>query len=279
MKRRDFLNLAAGGAALALMQPSGLAANGRRIKQVGLQLYTIRNEMQKDFEGSLARVAQIGFKEVEFAGYYDRTPRQVKQVLKNNNLRSPSAHIGFAAFRDDLPKTIETAKILGQKYLVCPSLPQDVRRSSDDYKRLAELFNRFGSDCRKAGLVFAYHNHAFEFEAMDGRLPYDILLEETDPKLVTMEMDLYWVVRAEQDPLRYFDRYPGRFALLHVKDMEDSPGRGFAEVGRGSLDFKKIFQASRKAGAKHFIVEQDQTPGDPFESIKISYDYLKDLRY
>jgi sugar phosphate isomerase/epimerase len=279
MNRRHFLSLAAGGASLALIQSSGLAANGRRIKQIGLQLYTIRDAMQKDFEGSLARVAEIGYREVEFAGYFNRTPQQVKQLLKKNSLRSPSTHVGLGAFREDLSKNIETAKILGQKYLVCPSLPQNERRSIDDYRRLAEFFNRVGDDCRKAGLVFAYHNHAFEFDAMNGRLPYDVLLEETDPKLVAMEMDLYWVVRAGHDPLRYFDRHPGRFPLLHVKDMENEPGQGFAEVGRGRLNFKKIFQASKKAGARHFIVEQDRTPGDPFESIKISHDYLRNLRY
>jgi sugar phosphate isomerase/epimerase len=279
MNRRHFLNLAAGGASLALLQSSGLAANGRRVKPVGLQLYTIRDAMQKDFEGSLQRVAQIGYEEVEFAGYFNRTPQQVKQLLKKNKLRAPSTHIGLAAFRDQLTENIKMAKVIGHKYLVCPSLPQNERQSIDDYKRLAALFNRIGADCRKAGLTFAYHNHAFEFEAMEGRLPYDVLLEETDPKLVTMELDLYWMVRAGHDPLQYFDRYPGRFALFHVKDMGEAPGHDFAEVGRGTLDFKSIFQASKKAGARHFIVEQDRTPGDPFESIRISWEYLKDFRY
>lgn len=276
MNRRTFVKtIGAGG--LAALSGSRLVA--AQIKRIGLQLYTIRNEMEKDFEGSLARVAQIGYKDVEFAGYFGRTPQQVKDLLKKNGLKSPSAHIGLNVFEEDLPKAIETGRILGQKYLVCPSLPEQRRKTVDDFKKLAELFNRFGAECKKAGIGFAYHNHAFEFQPIAGQMPYDLLLQNTDPKLVKMEMDIYWVVKANQDPVAYFQKYPGRFALVHVKDMDTTPDRGFAEVGRGNLDFKKIFGQSKKAGIKHYIVEQDRTPGNPFDSIKISWEYLNKLRY
>ena len=276
MNRRIFMKTVGAGGLVMLAEPGLMAA---RVKPIGLQLYTVRNEMEKDFEGSLAKVAQIGYKEVEFAGYFGRTPQQVKEILKKNRLKTPSSHIGLNLFEQDLPKTLETGKILGQEYLVCPSLPEPRRKTADDFKKLAELFNRLGAECKKAGMGFAYHNHNFEFQPIEGQMPYDLLLQNTDPKLVQMEMDLYWVVKAGQDPVQFFEKHPGRFALVHVKDMDTTPQKGFAEVGRGNMDFKRIFGASKKAGIKHYIVEQDRTPGNPFDSIKISWDYLSKFQY
>jgi sugar phosphate isomerase/epimerase len=276
MDRRIFMKTVSAGG-LAALAGSDLMAT--RVKPIGLQLYTVRNEMEKDFEGSLAKVAQTGYKEVEFAGYFGRTPQQVKDILKKNGLKTPSVHIALDLFEKELPKTIETGKFLGQEYLVCPFLPPERRKTADDFKKLAEVFNRLGAECQKAGMGFAYHNHNFEFQPVDGQMPYDLLLEGTDPKLVHMEMDLYWVVKANQDPVHYFDKYPGRFPLVHVKDMDTTPEKGFAEVGRGNMDFKRIFGASQKAGIKHYIVEQDRTPGNPFDSIKISWDYLSKFQY
>ncbi len=276
MNRRIFMKTVGAGGLVMWAEPGLMAA---RVKPIGLQLYTVRNEMEKDFEGSLAKVAQIGYKEVEFAGYFGRTPQQVKEILKKNRLKTPSSHIGLNLFEQDLPKTLETGKILGQKYLVCPSLPEARRKTVDDFKKLAELFNRLGAECKKAGMGFAYHNHNFEFQPIEGQMPYDLLLQNTDPKLVQMEMDLYWVVKAGQDPVQFFEKHPGRFALVHVKDMDTTPQKGFAEVGRGNMDFKRIFGASKKAGIKHYIVEQDRTPGNPFDSIKISWDYLSKFQY
>jgi len=277
MNRRGFLTAAIGSS--IGFQFLRQEAFGAKVKRIGLQLYTVRDQMQKDFEGTLARVAQTGYDEVEFAGYFSKTPQEVKQILKKNGLKTPSSHIGLELFEKELPKTIETAKILGQKYLVCPFLAENQRKTIDDYKKLADLFNKVGADCKKAGLRFAYHNHAFEFESKDGQMPYDVLLQSTDPKLVKMELDLYWLVKANQDPVAYFNKYPGRFELVHVKDMDKTPKQDFAAVGTGSMDFKTIFQASKKGGIKHYIVEQDRTPGDPFEAIKISHDYLTKFVY
>lgn len=277
MNRRGFLSTTIGSA--VGFQFLRQDAFGARVKKIGLQLYTVRSEMQKDFEGTLARVAQVGYDEVEFAGYFNKSPREVKQILAKNGLKTPASHVGLDLFEKECAKTVETAKTLGQKFLVCPSLPETRRKTIDDFKKLAELFNKLGADCRKAGLQFAYHNHAFEFEAKDGQMPYDVLLQNTDPKLVQMEMDLFWVVKANQDPVAYFNKYPGRFALVHVKDMDKTPERSFAEVGTGTMDFKTIFRASKKAGIRHYIVEQDRTPGNPFDSIKISHDYLTRFEY
>jgi len=283
INRRTFLKTttrgALGGLCLMSLGRAESKAAVRKINKVGLQLYTVRREMAKDFDGSLQKVAAVGYKEVEFAGYYERTPQQVKVVLDRYGLAAPSAHVALKALRDELEKSIEAAKVIGHRYLICPWLEPGERKTLDDYKKLAADLNRVGEACRKAGIQLGYHNHDFEFAPSDGKLPYDLLLAETDAKLVKMELDLYWITKAKQDPFAYFDKYPGRFELFHVKDMDQTPKQGFAEVGRGSIDFKRIFAAGQKAGVKHYIVEQDETPGSPFDSIKVSFDYLKQLEF
>jgi sugar phosphate isomerase/epimerase len=154
-----------------------------------------------------------------------------------------------------LVRTLETAKILGQSYIVCAWIDAELRRKPDVWKRAAERFNRAGETSKKLGIQFAYHNHDFEFTPINGRLPYDILLAETDPELVKMEMDLYWITKGGQDPVQYFDRHLGRFPLVHVKDM-DKNGE-FADVGSGTIDFARIFARSETAGIRHYLVEHD----------------------
>ncbi|HET9409853.1 MAG TPA: sugar phosphate isomerase/epimerase [Candidatus Sulfotelmatobacter sp.] len=263
-----------------------------RIEAIGLQLYTVRKNMKHDFEGTLAKVASIGYKEIEFAGYFKHTPQQVRTLIDKYSLTSPACHLDYDVFTDEnLPQQIESAKVIGQSYLVNPWIPEKQRKTQDHWKRVAERFNHVGELCKNAGLEFAYHNHWFEFIPLEGKLPYDTLLESTDPNLVKMEMDLCWVTVGGGDPLKYFDRYPGRFPLVHVKDVKKLPkvtasgGRDFGssmkdmtEVGSGIIDWKRIFAQSEKAGIKHYIVEHDQ-PRQPFESIKTSYEYLRQLRW
>jgi sugar phosphate isomerase/epimerase len=259
-----------------------LSAAGRRLSKIGLQLYTVRRELEKDFAGTLEKVAALGFREVEFAGYFKHSPRDVKTILARYQLSSPSAHISTAALRGTLQEEIEAAHAIGHQYLVCAYLPPEERRSLDDYKKLVELFNRAGERLKKVGIQFGYHNHDFEFTTIaggEGRLPYDVILAGTDPRLVKMELDLYWITKAGQDPLKYFAVYPGRFPLLHLKDMDATPKHFFTEVGQGTIDFKKILAAAQVEGVKHYFVEQDETPGSPFSSIQLSIDYLKRLEY
>jgi len=282
INRRRFLKTAAGASFGGLwVAQTGFSRNfvKNKMKAIGLQLYTVRNQMEKDFDDTLAKVASTGFKEVEFAGYYNRTPQQVKSVLSANGLTSPSAHVSLKALSDDWQKTIETAAAIGHRYLICAYLVPEERKSLDDYKRHADTFNRAGEACKKAGIQFGYHNHDFEFPALDGSVPFDLLLQKTDPKLVKIELDLYWIIKAKQDPLKYFAAHPGRFPLLHVKDMDSTPKQFFTEVGRGVIDFKPIFAQSGKAGVKHYFVEQDQCPGSPLDSIKVSFDYLSKLEF
>ena len=261
----------------AVLANESLAA--RKLDKIGVQLYSVRNEMAKDFEGSLKKIAELGYKQVEFAGYYNRTPQQVKALLDQLGLESPSAHVPIQALRQDPAKAIETAKAIGHRYVICPYLDASERKTLDQYKQHAALFNQVGEACRKAGLKFAYHNHDFEFMPIDGKLPFDLLLAETQKDLVQIELDLYWTVKAKQDPLAWLKKHPGRFAAFHVKDMDNTPRGFFTEVGRGVIDFKPIFAAGQKAGVELFIVEQDATPGSPFDSLKISADYLKTFEF
>jgi sugar phosphate isomerase/epimerase len=283
INRRNFLNTATHSAlgALALAGLKSLDTNivTTKLSKIGLQLYTLRKEMEKDFEGSLQKVAAIGYNEVEFAGYYSRTPNQVKEILARYGLEAPSAHVSLADLRMKLDASIDAAKVIGHKLLVCPYLNPDDRKTIDNYKRHAETFNKAAAACRQAGIEFGYHNHEFEFIPIDGQVPLDVLLAETDKDLVKIELDLYWIKRGNQDALSYMKKYPGRFIAFHVKDMDNTPQQSFTEVGRGIINFKDIFAQTKSAGIKYYIVEQDQCPGSPFDSIKISHDYLRNLNF
>lgn len=287
INRRSFLSTATqsvigAGVITALNRIEGKAA-ATKLSSIGVQLYTVRGEMAKDFEGSLQKIAAIGYKEVEFAGYYNKSPKDVRAILDRYGLTAPATHAPLADVQTKLDKAIEAAKIIGHQFLICPYLEDKDRRTLDDYKRHAETFNRAGEACSKAGIQFGYHNHDFEFEAKDGqkgeKLPYDLLLAETDKNLVKMELDLYWIAKANQSPLAYMEKHQDRFVLFHVKEMDNTPKRGITEVGRGVIDFKTIFAKAPAGAIKHYFVEQDTCPGSPFDSIKVSFDYLKQLEF
>jgi sugar phosphate isomerase/epimerase len=285
MNRRSFLHRGLCGAVSLGAARFGLRASSsarRKLSKVGLQLYTVRKELEKNFAGTLEEVAALGFLEVEFAGYFKYTPQEVKSILDRYQLSAPSAHISTDTLRGNLQEAIEAAQIIGHQYLVCGYVPAEERRSVDDYKKFVDLLNYAGERMRKVGIQFGYHNHDFEFAPIvggEGKLPYDLILAGTDPQVVKMEMDLYWITKAGQDPLKYFSAYPGRFPLVHVKDMDNTSRHFFTEVGQGTIDFKRIFAVAQKAGVKHYFVEQDETPTSPFSSIKLSMDYLKRLEF
>ncbi|MBV6522584.1 MAG: Inosose dehydratase [Gemmatimonadaceae bacterium] len=278
--RREFLHGAAmrlGAAAIGgrlLRSPEQVAAS-RSIERLGIQLYTLRSRMQESVESTLARVAAIGYAEVEFAGYFDRTPAQVATMLKANGLRAPSAHITLDQIRNSWPRTLDVAGTIGHAYLVCAFIDAK-ERTADSYNRIADEFNRAGEQARAHGIRFAYHNHDFEFAAVGSTLPYDMLLAQCDADLVQMELDLYWINKARRDPLDYFARYPGRFPLVHVKDMASSGA--MADAGAGSLPFGRYFAQATTAGIRHYFVERDD-PVDPFQSAERSFRYLKSLEF
>lgn len=272
--RRRFLFQTASLGATSLL-PSLTFAQDRRVERIGLQLYTLRRDMTRDFEGTLARVAGLGYREMEFAGYFGRSARDVKRVLDRNGLTSPAAHIQLNAVRSNLEREIEYAVELGQTHIVVPSLPGN-ERSLDDYRRHADTLNNAGEACRRAGLKMGYHNHNYEFEQTGGQVHFDILLNETQPDLVDFELDLFWITVAGSDPLSYFVSHPGRFTMLHVKDR-DTHGR-MADVGRGTIDFAGIFAHADTAGFKHYFVEHDN-PGNGLASIASSIYTVRNLRF
>lgn len=255
--------------------PSPLAAPPR-LSPVGVQLYTVRAQMQADVEATLARVARIGYREVEFAGYFRRTPAEIRSALRANGLTAPSSHIPLEMTRDaeQWDRLLDDARVMGHRYLVVAWTPADLRRTLDDWRRIGELFNRAGERAHGHGIQFAYHNHDYEFVELDGRLPFDVLLESSDPNLVQVEMDLFWIRKGGQDPLVYFERWPERFPMVHVKDMTGD-GR-MVDVGAGVIDWCRILGRARQAGIRHYFVEHDEPP-DAFASITASYQALRAL--
>jgi sugar phosphate isomerase/epimerase len=282
ISRKEFLKTSA--LALSLPLLGKVNAFTKPLKNVGLQLYTLRNELSKDPEGILKKVADIGYKEVETFGYaggkfFGKTPGEFKSLLSDLGLITPSGHYMPNNLKKDWNRVVDHAAEAGQTFMMCAFLfPQD-RKTIDDYKKLGELFNQSGEVCKKAGIQFGYHNHDFEFQSLDGQLPYDLLLKETDPKLVKMELDLYWATHAGVDPLALFKQNPGRFPLVHLKDMAKTEKREFAEVGTGSIDFQRIMDARKLAGIEHYFVEQDAvTKGTPLEAITVSYQNVEKLK-
>jgi sugar phosphate isomerase/epimerase len=279
--RRNFL-ATLGVAAIGIV--SGDAAAGsilaprRKLKKVGLQLYTVRDLMKADMPGTLARVASIGYREVEFAGYFGRTPAQVRALLKRNGLTSPSTHIALDILEKDSVRAFADAKAIGHQWVTVPFIPENRRKTLDDWKRITELLSQLAPQAKAAGLRLAYHNHDFEIRPVDGQRPLDYMLDHTDPSLIDFEMDLYWVVFGGGDPFDFFNRHPKRFKLVHVKDSAGPPDNKMVDVGKGTIDFRAIFAASDKAGIRHYFVEHDQ-PADPIATIRNSYNYLHALRY
>jgi sugar phosphate isomerase/epimerase len=255
----------------------GLAADGvdaaAAVKPVGVQLYTVRDQMQKDVEATLAKVASIGYKDVEFAGYFDRTPTQIARTLKTNGLTSPSVHIPVGEILKAPTAALDAMETIGHKFAVMPWVdPKE--RTLDHYKRFADQFNEAAALTTKRGIQFAYHNHDFEFETVGGQVPYELLLERCDRELVKFEMDLFWMNKAKQNPLTYFARFPGRFPLVHVKDM--TAGGEMTEVGAGVIPFKSYFAKASQAGIQHYFVERDN-PTDSYASIATSFKALSAL--
>lgn len=283
MKRREFLQTASLAAVGLMSLPSFMqAGKAKGAKGLGLQLYTLRSTIPNDPKAVLKKVAEFGYKEVEAYSYKDGNIfgmgyKEFGAYVKGLGMKVSSGHYGIDVIRGDWEKAVLDAKAIGQKYMVCPYLTDNERRTLDDYKKRCEELNRAGEICNKHGIRFGYHNHAFEFQEMEGKLPYDLMLENLDPKKVAMELDIFWVVNAGFDPIKYFEKYPGRFEQWHVKDMDKTDRNKNADVGTGSIDFKAIFAKSKLSGLKHFYVEQESYPGEPINSVEASAKYMKSI--
>lgn len=279
MDRRTFLAALGAAACAPALRTSatGSAAAASVTFPIGLQLYTVRSLMQRDMPGTLAQVAAIGYREVEFAGYFGRTPAQVASLLATNKLKSPSTHLDLGALSGATArKTMDESRAIGHEWVTVAWLDANQRKTLDDWKRVAATFNRVGAMARDAGLRFAYHNHDFEFPLVDGTIPLALLLHETDPAYVDFEMDVYWLTKAGHDPLAWLERHPDRFRMLHLKDAGPAPERKMLDVGAGTIDWRAVLAAGARAGVRHTFVEHDQ-PGDALASVRASHDYLAKL--
>jgi sugar phosphate isomerase/epimerase len=278
INRRDFIKQA-GALTLGAATTPFWAGAMAKPRNAGIQLYTVRKELETDVKGTLKKLATIGYKELESArsakgNYYGFAPKEFKKIIQDlgMNLRSGHVHLD-----KDWAKTVADATETGQQYLVVSSLPSEGQTISN-YQRVAEMFNKAGEECKKAGLEFGYHNHEYEFEKVDGKVLFDLLLAETDPKLVKWELDLGWVAATGFDPVNdYFAKYPGRFPLWHLKDMKkDEPVS--TEFGKGRLDIANMFRNADKSGLKYYFIEQEEYAGDPMESAKHNFDYVMKLK-
>ena len=283
ISRRQFLQT--GSLAVTL----STALRARKLQALGVQLYTVRTVLPQKPAETLKAIDELGYREAEatFA-----TLDKIMPALEGTRLKPVSIHLETDLFKkgtpDEMARVIEDVKRRGFKYAVCPYVAPADRGGLDVMRRLAEKLNQAGERCRAAGMKLCYHNHAFEFEPMEGSTPFQVLMESTDKQLVGLEMDAFWVSVAGHDPAETLRTHAGRVPLVHLKDKaegtpvmykESVPRTAFKEVGRGVLDWPKILKAASAAGVEHYFVEQDQTPGDPLDSLRQSAEYLKKLEY
>jgi len=282
MKRREFVQTASFAAVGMLSLPSFLAA-GKSKHKIGLQLYTLRDSISKDPKGILDQVAGFGYKELETFGYGDGKIFGIDfsefcQYAKNLGMNVVSGHYGLDKIKGDTwKKAVEDAKKNGQQYMVVPYIAESERKTIDDYKKICADLNAAGEVCNANGIRFQYHNHNWEFNTLEGQVPYDLMLKELDPKKVGMELDIFWLINAGHDPVKYFTQYPGRFEQWHVKDMDKNDRNKNANVGSGSIDYKSLFAKAKLSGMKHWYVEYDSFPGTPLESAAASAKFLKSI--
>lgn len=303
--RRDFLKSGSAAAlcGLAFFYGDGFAAENKGHTKyldlpLGLELYSVRELLPKDYEGTLKQVAALGYQEVEAAGFYNRTPSQVKAAMRQAGLRCVSAHFSFDNLRNQIGEDIAFSRQIGLEYMICSGpgrknlsrnqafQGQDSAYTLDDWRWIAEQLNRFGEKVHAAGMKFGYHNHTREFKKENGIVPYDELMRSTDPSKVSMEMDCGWVIVGGGDPIELFRQYPTRISMLHVKDFKriaspdpESDPPPAAELGQGVIDYRPIFAAAAQTGhIRHCFVEQEEFDMPAMQSLNIDADYMRKLR-
>jgi sugar phosphate isomerase/epimerase len=313
--RRNFLKKT-GLATAALANPfQNLFAEMNLENKMGIQLFSLPKMLSEDFEKGIKMLAAMGYKELELygpfpfsteaaqkrwsavtpqlgfngSGYFGKTIKEVKTILHDNGLKSPAMHTDMDTLLNSMDKLGEAAHILGQKYVTLPSIPDELRKNLDDYKRISETFNKIGENAQKNGIKFGYHNHGYGIKPMEGQIPLQIILENTDPNLVFFELDIFWTASGGADPIEYLTKYPNRYKMLHLKDMKEKKefsGDGgnasqwiplfgnMTTAGDGVLDLKGIVKKAKEIGVEHYFVEQDMV-ANPEIALKRSLDYLK----
>ena len=279
--RREFLRTSSAGLAVFAMKRFSYAATTKR--PLGVQLYTVRSLAEKNLGSVLAQIHQIGYEEVEtYWNVYTHSAKELRRMITDHGLRVPSGHFDY----DGLSDKLEYAKVLGVEYVVCPMLPKSMWNSLGGFQKAADQFNQWGEQAHKMGMRFAFHNHNYEFQRFGSTTGFHTLLARTDPKLVFLEMDCYWITQAGRDPVKMLEQHAGRIRMLHLKDRKaDFPpsqqlspaAEHFTEVGTGTIDYKKILAMAKQQGIQHMFVEQDSTTIPPMESLRISYQNLEKL--
>jgi sugar phosphate isomerase/epimerase len=276
LRRRDFL--LAGAAGIAGLGPSLVFAQRTKpLGSIGLQLYTVRDLAKKDLERTLAAVAGVGYREVEFAGHHGHSPARISRMLGDTGLSAPSGHYGASEIESRIQSILEDSFALGHKYVTISWIDaQD--RTPAGYRRVASVLNNAAVLARAAGIQLAYHNHTFEFSRLaSGERGYEIILAECPQENLALQADVFWMKKAGEDPIAWFKRHPNRYHMLHVKDMGPGPAYDMRDVGSGEMKWPQIFTAARDGGVKHFFVEHDE-PEDAMASITRSYGYLRTLK-
>ncbi len=292
MNRRKFIQQSTIVAGASFLAPSLLrcgSSTNKAVKPIGLQLYTLRDVIFKDMPGTLRKVAEIGYTEVETFSYGDgkifgQPFSDYVALTKELGLKTVSGHY-LTGFNQQTAGNLNTgweeavadAKAAGQEYMVIAFLFKEERQTIDQYKEICEQINKGAEVCKRYGIKMGYHNHDFEFAAIDGQIPYDLMLAELDPALVTMELDLYWVNRAGLSPVDYFAKHPGRFELWHVKDMNKEDPTKNADLGTGSINFVELFKHREHSGLTHFFVEQETYEVSSFDSVQKNYAYMQEI--
>jgi sugar phosphate isomerase/epimerase len=317
INRRKFIGNSVTLATSACLFPAALFTPPVLLDKVGVQFFSLPKMLEKDLAGTLAMLAKLGYKEAEIygpypfsneagkkswaavtpslgfsgSGFFGHTDIEFKKMLQDNGLAVPSIHTDLATLDMNMPQLAEAAQVLGSSYVVLPSIPADKRKTLDDYKKMAELFNKIGAEAKKSGIKFAYHNHGYGLSELEGQIPLELIFANTDPALVFFEMDLYWTTAGGADPITLLKKHTGRYNLMHVKDMSKKvrfSGDGgdpkqwielwpyMTTAGKGVLDLKSIISTAKENGVKHFIVEQDLVD-NPEMALKNSYDYLASL--
>lgn len=287
MKRRNFLQSAALASSAALLAPSALAESLRRerIKEFGFQSYTVRDFIYKDMAGTLKRLKKAGYDHMEGFDFNNgkflgKPIAETMKIVNDSKINLKSIHIMTPNMGDKMQMTIDQAAETGTEYLVCAFLMPNERQSIDQYKALCEQFNKMGEASKKAGIQFAYHNHDFEFQEVDGQIPMDVILKETDSNQVKIELDIYWARKAEINPLSFFRDNLHRVPLWHVKDLSLDEGQPMTEIGNGIIDWRQMFSHKNDAGLQYFFIEQDANfAEDSVSSLETSIKYLKKLSY
>ncbi|MBN2089903.1 TIM barrel protein [candidate division KSB1 bacterium] len=282
MNRRDFSkSILAAGAALTLPATFGTGCGKPAIKTknlVGIQLYTLREFSQNDFPGTVKKVAEMGYDAIEFAGFGNLSAPEVKKMMADLGLVTAGSHEGFEGLDTKLDERIEFNLGIENPNMICPSMPGVFREGGiDGFKQFAEKLNVIGEKIKQAGMQFYYHNHDFEFQKVDDRCLFSYLLEGTNPDLVKLEVDLYWVKKGGHDPIEFIQKHAARCLMLHMKDMTSGEEPTFAPVGTGILDFPAIVKKAREIGVKWFVVEQDRSTGNILEEVEISLKNMKKL--